>query len=62
MGKALPGPEEPLLDIVSLARRGPNGRLSPEEISWSSGRCAEHPRSWLRFQAAQEAPPGRWRT
>jgi hypothetical protein len=25
--------EEPLLDIVSLARRGPNGRLSAEEIS-----------------------------
>jgi hypothetical protein len=33
MGKALPGLDEPLLDIVSLARRGPNGRLSPEEIS-----------------------------
>jgi len=29
----LPDPEEPLLDIISLARRGPNGRLSPEEIS-----------------------------
>ncbi len=24
---------EPLLDVISLARRGPNGRLSPEEIS-----------------------------
>ena len=34
MGKVLlPGLEEPLLDIISLARRGPNGRLSPEEIS-----------------------------
>ncbi len=34
MGKVLlPGPEEPLLDIISLARRGPNGRLSSEEIS-----------------------------
>jgi hypothetical protein len=33
MRKALPGPDEPLLDVVSLARRGPNGRLSPEEIS-----------------------------
>jgi len=33
MGKALPGLDEPLLDVVSLARRGPNGRLSPEEIS-----------------------------
>ena len=33
MGKAVPGLDEPLLDVVSLARRGPNGRLSPEEIS-----------------------------
>jgi hypothetical protein len=34
MGKVLlPGLEEPLLDIISLARRGPSGRLSPEEIS-----------------------------
>jgi hypothetical protein len=33
MGKALAGLDEPLLDVVSLARRGPNGRLSPEEIS-----------------------------
>jgi Relaxase/Mobilisation nuclease domain len=34
MGKVLlPGLEEPLLDITSLARRGPNGRLSLEEIS-----------------------------
>lgn len=34
MGKVrLPGLEEPLLDVISLARRGPNGRLSPEEIS-----------------------------
>jgi hypothetical protein len=33
MGKALPGHDEPLLDVVSLGRRGPNGRLSPEEIS-----------------------------
>ena len=33
MGKELPGLDEPLLDIVSLARRGPNGRLSPKEIS-----------------------------
>ena len=33
MGKTLPGLDEPLLDVVSLARRGPNGRLSPEEIS-----------------------------
>jgi hypothetical protein len=24
--------EEPLLDIVSLARRGPNGRLTPQEV------------------------------
>lgn len=33
MGKAVPGFDEPLLDIVSLARRGPNGRLSQEEVS-----------------------------
>jgi hypothetical protein len=34
MGKVpIPGLEEPLLDVISLARRGPNGRLSPEEIS-----------------------------
>ena len=34
MGKVLLlGPEYPLLDVISLARRGPNGRLSPEEIS-----------------------------
>jgi hypothetical protein len=30
--KSFPELEEPLLDIVSLARRGPNGRLSPQEI------------------------------
>jgi hypothetical protein len=29
----LPGLEKPLLDVISLARRGPNGRLSLEEIS-----------------------------
>jgi hypothetical protein len=33
MGKVLLGLDEPLLDVISLARRGPNGRLSPEEIS-----------------------------
>jgi hypothetical protein len=33
MGKVLPGLDEPLLDIVSLARRGPNGRLSSEEVA-----------------------------
>ena len=33
MRKALPDPKEPLLDVVSLARRGPNGRLSPEEVA-----------------------------
>src|SRR5208282_5586188 len=33
MRKALPGPDEPLLDLVSLARRGPNGRLSLDEIA-----------------------------
>ena len=32
-GENIPGLDEPLLDVVSLARRGPNGRLSPEEIS-----------------------------
>jgi Relaxase/Mobilisation nuclease domain len=32
MMKRSPGLEEPLLDIVSLARRGPNGRLSPQEV------------------------------
>lgn len=32
MMKRFPELEEPLLDIVSLARRGPNGRLSPQEV------------------------------
>jgi hypothetical protein len=30
--KRAPELEAPLLDIVSLARRGPNGRLSPQEV------------------------------
>jgi hypothetical protein len=33
MRKVLPDLNEPLLDVVSLARRGPNGRLSPEEVA-----------------------------
>jgi hypothetical protein len=33
MRKALPDLDEPLLDVVSLARRGPSGRLSPEEVA-----------------------------
>ena len=32
MMKRFPELEKPLLDIVSLARRGPNGRLSPQEV------------------------------
>ena len=33
MRKVLPDLNEPLLDVVSLARRGPNGRLSPQEVA-----------------------------
>jgi hypothetical protein len=37
MRKALPDLNEPRLDVVSLARRGPNGRLSPQEVALVAG-------------------------
>jgi Relaxase/Mobilisation nuclease domain len=59
MGKVqLPGLEEPLLDVISLARRGPNGRLSREEISLVVRTLRRTPEVMVKVSGGAKSPAG----
>ena len=58
MMKRFPELEEPLLDIVSLARRGPTGRLSLQEVELVVRTLRRTPEVMVKVSGGATSTPG----